>query len=238
MKLYVYEFGFRRGLIHVNKTLFDRKKRVSERELYIASYLYFSFQRVPGLCRDTVRLCRDTEYSASSLTHINIFTVTLSPPTYSPSYPVGQLILIILIILVNSWDYNNISIGLCLPLRFFAVHFLSLLTSCTQWNAFYYCWRYFRATVFSTYEYVGNYPFITVFSTVSTFIVPEWGIQLAPSQGCLTGPPAYVAWRAGTTTLCQSWIYPPSQGLWILATVHKVIKQIVSKYFIQSELLI
>jgi hypothetical protein len=30
-----------------------------------------------------------------------------------------------------------------------------------------------------------------------------------------TGPPAHVAWRAGTTTLCQSWLYPPSQDLWI-----------------------
>ncbi len=26
------------------------------------------------------------------------------------------------------------------------------------------------------------------------------------------GPPVYVAWRAGTTTLCQSWLYPSSQG--------------------------
>ncbi len=30
-----------------------------------------------------------------------------------------------------------------------------------------------------------------------------------------TGPPAYVARRASTTTLYQSWLYPPSQGLWI-----------------------
>jgi hypothetical protein len=30
---------------------------------------------------------------------------------------------------------------------------------------------------------------------------------------CRTGPPAYVAWRAGTTTQCQSRLYPHSQGL-------------------------
>ena len=29
------------------------------------------------------------------------------------------------------------------------------------------------------------------------------------NTGCRTGPPAHVAWRAGTTTLCQR---PPSQG--------------------------
>ncbi len=30
-----------------------------------------------------------------------------------------------------------------------------------------------------------------------------------------TDPPAYVAWRAGTTTLCCSQLNPQSQGLWI-----------------------
>ncbi len=27
-----------------------------------------------------------------------------------------------------------------------------------------------------------------------------------------------VAWRASTTTLCQRWLYPPGQGLWIART--------------------
>ncbi len=31
-----------------------------------------------------------------------------------------------------------------------------------------------------------------------------WRIQLTPELGCCTGPPAYVAWRAGTTILCRS----------------------------------
>jgi hypothetical protein len=38
--------------------------------------------------------------------------------------------------------------------------------------------------------------------------------KLTQAQGCRTPPPAYVDWRAGTTTLCQSWLYPPSQGYW------------------------
>ncbi len=37
-------------------------------------------------------------------------------------------------------------------------------------------------------------------------------------RGCRTCSQAYVACRAGTTTLCQSWLYPPSQGLCILQT--------------------
>ncbi len=31
----------------------------------------------------------------------------------------------------------------------------------------------------------------------------------------LHGLPAYLAWRAGVTTLCRRQLYPPSQGLWI-----------------------
>ncbi len=42
--------------------------------------------------------------------------------------------------------------------------------------------------------------------TSSKFIVPDWGKKLTLAYGCRTGPPAYVyvAWWAGTTTLCQS----------------------------------
>ncbi len=34
-----------------------------------------------------------------------------------------------------------------------------------------------------------------------------------PTQGCRTGPPGYIGWRAGTTILCQSRLYHPSQWL-------------------------
>ncbi len=44
-------------------------------------------------------------------------------------------------------------------------------------------------------------------------IVPKWGLWLSPAQCFRTGPPAYVARRAGTTTLCRSQLYPPVQGL-------------------------
>ncbi len=37
-----------------------------------------------------------------------------------------------------------------------------------------------------------------IMKAVRTFIVPDWGIKLTMAQGCRTGPPAYVAWRAGT----------------------------------------
>jgi hypothetical protein len=46
------------------------------------------------------------------------------------------------------------------------------------------------------------------------FSVPDWGDIVDSGIGLLTfciGPPAYVAWRAGTTTLCQSRLYTPSQ---------------------------
>ncbi len=39
----------------------------------------------------------------------------------------------------------------------------------------------------------------------------------SPAYRCRTGLPAYLAWRAGPTTLCRtrSQLYPPRQGLWI-----------------------
>ncbi len=52
----------------------------------------------------------------------------------------------------------------------------------------------------------------TVF-LVAKFKVSEWGIYLTLAQGCQGCPPAFVAWRAGTTALCWSQPYPPSQEL-------------------------
>jgi hypothetical protein len=43
---------------------------------------------------------------------------------------------------------------------------------------------------------------------VAKFIVPDRGILSTPAYCCRTGPPAYVAGRAGTTTLCRSQLYP------------------------------
>jgi hypothetical protein len=48
---------------------------------------------------------------------------------------------------------------------------------------------------------------------VAKFLVPDWEIWSTLAQGCRTAQPAYVAWRDGTTTLCQSQLYPPIQGL-------------------------
>ncbi len=45
---------------------------------------------------------------------------------------------------------------------------------------------------------------------VAKFLVPDWGIKPTLTWGFRTGLPA---WRAGTTTLCQSRLYPPSQAL-------------------------
>ncbi len=42
--------------------------------------------------------------------------------------------------------------------------------------------------------------------SVAKFIFPEWGI---PAQGCRTGLPAYVAWRAVATTLIRSQTLSP-----------------------------
>ncbi len=52
--------------------------------------------------------------------------------------------------------------------------------------------------------------------SVAKIILPYWGIYRSWLRHRFPySPPAYVAWRAGTTALCQSWLYPPSQGLWI-----------------------
>jgi hypothetical protein len=51
------------------------------------------------------------------------------------------------------------------------------------------------------------------------------------ASGCCTGPPPYVAWRAGTTSLCRSarvdYIYPHSQGLriWLQGSVASSLQQ-------------
>ncbi len=51
--------------------------------------------------------------------------------------------------------------------------------------------------------------------SVAKFIVPYWRIKSTMASGCSTGLPAYVAWRAVTTTLHNSQLYPPIWGLWI-----------------------
>ncbi len=38
-------------------------------------------------------------------------------------------------------------------------------------------------------------------TAVAKFIVPDW--EDIVDFGCRISPPAYIAWRAGTTTLCQ-----------------------------------
>jgi hypothetical protein len=53
-------------------------------------------------------------------------------------------------------------------------------------------------------------------NSVAKFIVPDWGDIV--NSGCRTGLPAYLAWRAGTTTICQSQLYPPGSGTMNLAT--------------------
>jgi hypothetical protein len=40
-------------------------------------------------------------------------------------------------------------------------------------------------------------------------LVSEWGMKPAMASGCRTGPPAYVAWLAGTTTQRHSRLHPP-----------------------------
>jgi hypothetical protein len=44
---------------------------------------------------------------------------------------------------------------------------------------------------------------------VAKFIVPDWGNKVNSGIGFRTGPPGFIGWRAGTTTLCQSRLYPP-----------------------------
>ncbi len=48
---------------------------------------------------------------------------------------------------------------------------------------------------------------------VAKFIIPDRGLKSTMALGCRNGPPAYVAWRAGTTSLCHCRLYPPGQGL-------------------------
>jgi hypothetical protein len=48
--------------------------------------------------------------------------------------------------------------------------------------------------------------------TEAQLLIPDWGI-LSTLEYCRTGPSVNVAWRAGTTILCPSQLYPPSQVL-------------------------
>jgi hypothetical protein len=64
--------------------------------------------------------------------------------------------------------------------------------------------------------------------SVAKFIVPYWGIKTTMALGCCTGPPAYVAWRAGTTTLCHSHqLYPPQSGTMNWASGVAMIKRYI-----------
>ncbi len=59
---------------------------------------------------------------------------------------------------------------------------------------------------------------------VAKFIVPDWGIKLAPAQGCRTGPPAYVHLYsrrgAGTQPMPESTLSTKS-GTMNLITAHQ-----------------
>jgi hypothetical protein len=48
-------------------------------------------------------------------------------------------------------------------------------------------------------------------STEALFLVPYWGMNPAMASGCGTGPPAYVALRACTTTRRHSRLHPPAR---------------------------
>jgi hypothetical protein len=45
------------------------------------------------------------------------------------------------------------------------------------------------------------------------FLVSDWGDKADNGIGFRTGLKGYIGWRAGTTTLCHSRLYPPSQRL-------------------------
>jgi hypothetical protein len=50
---------------------------------------------------------------------------------------------------------------------------------------------------------------------IAEFIDPWRGWSQLRHRGLSYWPASHVAWRAGTTTLCRSWFYPPVRDLWI-----------------------
>ncbi len=54
-----------------------------------------------------------------------------------------------------------------------------------------------------------------IYQSVAEFVDPWRGDKVNSGIGMSYGQLAHVAWRAGTTTLCRSWPYLPSQDLWI-----------------------
>jgi hypothetical protein len=46
------------------------------------------------------------------------------------------------------------------------------------------------------------------FDPEAKYLIPDWGMKPATASGCRTGPSAYVAWRAGTTTRRHSQLHP------------------------------
>jgi hypothetical protein len=52
------------------------------------------------------------------------------------------------------------------------------------------------------------------FPVVKFKVIDCGGIKLTPAKGCRSGPPGYIGWRAGTTSLCRpESTFSPSQGL-------------------------
>ncbi len=64
---------------------------------------------------------------------------------------------------------------------------------------------YAHINPFNAFMYSNRLQTPHLLPPVAKFVVPDWGIK----SSCRTGQPAYVAWQAGTTTLCKNQLYPP-----------------------------
>jgi hypothetical protein len=67
------------------------------------------------------------------------------------------------------------------------------------------------------------------------FLFPDWVLYCSC---CRTGPPGYKGWREGATTLGQSRLYPPSQGLriWLLVKFRFSIKISLRTYLYEWQM--
>ena len=73
-----------------------------------------------------------------------------------------------------------------------------------------------RIQAFSTVYIIGILQYILAFSDNSSRIHRSLMGDKVNSYIRLSYRPAnHVAWHAGTTTLCRSWLYPPVRSLWI-----------------------
>ncbi len=90
----------------------------------------------------------------------------------------------------------------------------SLLLTKSVSKQHFLCFYTYASVAFKVFSYaqklLSQTQRMLVLNPEAQFIDPDWGYNVDPDTELSYRPaPAYVAWRAATTTLCQSRLFPP-----------------------------